>query len=114
MLLKPVGRGPCLPTVAYFIPELNLDLARNSRQRETQTRYSSYRQKEQDKTSGDKTNKTCTKKTCSTKTKIASERAKTAGGDWEEKGSSLAFLFVRTSTIKYSNRNIKNKSAGPG
>ena len=80
MLLKPVGRGPCLPTVAYFIPELNLDLARNSRQRETQTRYSSYRQKEQDKTSGDKTNKTCTKKTCSTKTKIASERASENSG----------------------------------
>ena len=47
--LKPGGRGPCLPAVGYFIPELNLNLARNRCQRETQTRYSSHGQKEQDK-----------------------------------------------------------------
>ena len=65
--------GACLPAAGFIIPELNLDLARNRCQREPQTRYSSYGQKEQDKTGTDKTNKTCTKKTYTNKTKRASE-----------------------------------------
>ena len=85
--------GACLPAAGFIIPELNLDLARNRCQREPQTRYSSYGQKEQDKTGTDKTNKTCTKKTYTNATRQR-ERAKTTGEDWREKGSSLAFLGV--------------------
>lgn len=98
VLLKPGGRGPCLPAAGYIIPKLNLDLASN--------RALSKWKLKRDILATDKKNRRQVRirRTRLVRRRLAptrqSERAKTTGEDWREKGSSLAFLFVRTRTFQ--------------
>lgn len=89
-------KGPLFACSWLYYPKLNLDLARNRCQSGNSNEIFQPRTK--------RTRQVRIRRTRLVRRRLAptrqSERAKTTGEDWREKGPSLAFLFVRTRTFQ--------------